>query len=147
MSEVKKVVLIERTAMQMFELVDHVEDYPKFLPWCDGTEVSERTDTLTVATLRINYHGIRSHFTTANRKQAPQLMQLGLRDGPFKHLEGEWRFTPLGEDACKIEFRLVYEFSSRLLEKVLGPVFNHIANTFVEAFVKRAEQVYGSGAR
>lgn len=146
MSEVKKVVLIERTATQMFELVDHVEDYPKFLPWCDGTEVGERTDALTVATLRINYHGIRSHFTTANRKQAPQLMQLALRDGPFKLLEGEWRFTSLGENACKIEFRLVYEFSSRLLEKVLGPVFSHIANTFVEAFVKRAEQVYGSGA-
>ncbi|MFT4171126.1 MAG: type II toxin-antitoxin system RatA family toxin [Rhodocyclaceae bacterium] len=146
MSEVKKVVLIERTPVQMFELVDGCEDYPRFLPWCSGTEVSERTPERTVATLHINYHGIKSQFTTENTKDAPHMMTLRLREGPFRMLEGEWRFIPLGEQACKIEFRLQYEFSNKLLERVVGPVFNMIANTFVDAFVKRAEQVYGAGA-
>ena len=140
MAEVKKIVLVERTPAQMFALVDGVEDYPKFLPWCGGTEVLERTDEMTVATLHINYHGIRSHFTTANTKAAPRQMKIALRDGPFRQLEGEWLFHPLGDVACKIEFRLHYEFSNGLLEKLVGPVFSHIANTFVDAFVKRAQQ-------
>lgn len=140
MAEVKKIVLVERTPAQMFALVDGVEDYPKFLPWCGGTEVLERTADLTVATLHINYHGIRSHFTTANTKVAPRQMKIALRDGPFRHLEGEWLFHPLGDAASKIEFRLHYEFSNGLLEKLVGPVFSHIANTFVDAFVKRAQQ-------
>lgn len=142
MSEVKKVVLVERTPVQMYALVDDVESYPKFLPWCDGSEVVERTETLTVAILRINYHGIRSQFSTNNEKQAPTSMKLRLREGPFRQLEGEWLFKALGDTACKIEFRLSYEFSNKLLEMALGPVFNHIANTFVDAFVKRADQVY-----
>lgn len=142
MAEVKKLVLIEKTPQQMFDLVDDVESYPKFLPWCGGSEVSERTAHITRATLHINYHGIKAHFSTANDKEPPSLMRLHLTEGPFRHLEGEWRFTPLGETACKIEFRLVYEFSNHLFEKVLGAVFNHIATTFVDAFVKRAALVY-----
>ncbi|GAB4058946.1 type II toxin-antitoxin system RatA family toxin [Uliginosibacterium sediminicola] len=141
MSEVRKVVLIEQTPARMFALVDDVEHYPAFLPWCGGTEVVERSDTLTVATLKVNYHGIRTQFTTANEKQAPLSMKLQLRDGPFRHLEGEWLFKALGDTACKIEFRLHYEFASKLLDKALNPVFSHIASTFVESFVKRAEQL------
>lgn len=146
MADVKKLVIVEHTPAQMFALVDGVEDYPAFLPWCDGTTVGERTDALTVATLRVNYHGIKTQFTTENAKQRPSIMLLRLREGPFKHLEGEWRFVPLGTAACKIEFRLHYEFSNRLLEKALGPVFNHIANTFVDAFVKRSAQVYATSS-
>lgn len=142
MAEVKKLVLIEFTPAQMFELVDRCEDYPQFLPWCGGAEVHERTHDRTVATLHINYHGIKAHFSTENAKQAPGEMHIRLREGPFRHLDGGWRFTPLGETACKVEFNLQYQFSSKLLEKALGPVFNHIANTFVDSFVKRAEQVY-----
>ena len=97
----------------------------------------------TSATLRINYHGLKSQFSTENIKQEPLLMEIRLTDGPFTHMDGRWRFTPLGDTACKVEFRLHYEFSSQLLEKVLGPVFNHIAETFVESFVKRARAVYG----
>ena len=143
MAVVEKTVLIERTPAQMFELVDRVEDYPEFLPWCGGTELHERTESRTVATLRINYHGLKSHFSTENEKQAPNWMNIRLLDGPLKQLDGHWKFIPLGEVACKIEFRLQYDFSSKLLEKALGPVFNHIANTFVESFVKRAQQRYG----
>lgn len=143
MAVVEKSVLIERTPIQMFDLVDQVELYPQFLPWCGGTEVLERTDGRTVATLRVDFRGLKTHFTTENDKQKPTLMTLKLKDGPFRLLEGSWRFIPLGDAACKIEFKLNYEFSSRLLDKALAPVFNHIANTFVESFVKRAEQVYG----
>ncbi|HEY3432774.1 MAG TPA: type II toxin-antitoxin system RatA family toxin [Rhodocyclaceae bacterium] len=143
MAVVEKTVLIERTPAQMFHLVDLVEEYPQFLPWCGGTELHERTETRTVATLHINYHGLKSHFSTENEKETPNWMSIKLRDGPLKQLDGMWSFIPLGEVACKIEFRLHYEFSNKLLEKALGPVFNHIANTFVESFVKRANQRYG----
>jgi ribosome-associated toxin RatA of RatAB toxin-antitoxin module len=143
MAVVEKSVLIERTAVQMFELVDRVEDYPKFLPWCGGTELLERSDSMTAARIHINYHGLKAHFATENAKEAPRQMNIRLREGPFRSMDGGWRFTPLGETACKVEFRLQYEFSSRILEKALGPVFHHIANTFVESFVKRAQQIYG----
>ncbi len=143
MAVVEKSVLIERTVSQMFELVDRVEEYPKFLPWCGGTELIERTDAKTAARLHISYHGIKAHFATENDKEPPKWMSIKLREGPFRHMDGLWRFTPLGESACKIEFRLHYEFSNKLLEKALGPVFHHIANTFIDSFVKRAHQIYG----
>ncbi|WP_439536518.1 type II toxin-antitoxin system RatA family toxin [Methyloversatilis sp.] len=143
MAEVRKTVLIERSAEQMFRLVDGVEHYPEFLPWCGGSEVIERTDTLTRARIDINYHGVKAHFATANAKVFPHSMTIRLVEGPFKSLDGTWAFTQLGDVACKIEFNLRYEFSSRLIEKVVGPVFSHIANTFVEAFVKQADRIYG----
>jgi ribosome-associated toxin RatA of RatAB toxin-antitoxin module len=144
MADVHKKVLIEFTPIQMFDLVDRCEDYPQFLPWCGETRLIARNDEITAATLHINYHGIKSHFSTENRKRYPEEMLIRLTDGPFTRLDGGWHFVALGETACRVEFDLHYEFSSRLLEKVLGPVFNHIANTFVEAFVKRAAQVYGA---
>ena len=143
MAVVEKSVLIERTAVQMFDLVDRVEDYPKFLPWCGGTELIERSQEKTVARIHINYHGVKAHFSTENRKVYPQRMDIALLEGPFRQLDGSWRFKLLGDSACKVEFHLHYEFSSKLLEKVLGPVFNHIASTFVESFVKRAQQIHG----
>ncbi len=143
MAVVEKTVLIERTCAQMFDLVDRVEDYAQFLPWCGGADLHERSETRTVATLHINYHGLKSQFSTENDKEAPLRMDIRLRDGPLQHMDGHWKFTPLGETACKIEFRLHYEFSNKLLEKAFGPVFHHIANTFVESFVKRAQQRYG----
>lgn len=143
MAVVQKSVLIERTAAQMFDLVDRVEDYPRFLPWCGGTELLSRTSSMTAARIHINYHGLKADFSTENAKEAPLWMNITLREGPFHHMDGGWKFTPLGDTACKVEFRLHYEFSSKILEKALGPVFHHIANTFVDSFVKRAEQVYG----
>lgn len=144
MALVEKSVLIAHSAAQMFDLVDRVEDYPVFLPWCSRTELKFRDAQKTAATLWINYHSVKSHFTTENSKEYPLLMTIRLVDGPFRRLEGLWKFRPLAENACKIEFQLSYEFSSRMFEKVIGPVFSHIANTFVDAFVKRASQVYGA---
>ncbi len=144
MALVEKTVLIERSATQMFELVDRCEDYPAFLPWCSKTELKFRDEHKTVGTLHISYHAVKSSFTTENTKAAPESMLIRLVDGPFRRLEGSWYFKALAENACKIEFRLHYEFSSKLFEKIIGPVFSHIANTFVDAFVKRANQIYGN---
>ena len=144
MAIVEKTVLIEQSATRMYELVDFCEDYPLFLPWCSKTEVKFRDEQKTVATLHINYHSVKSSFTTQNEKQYPLLMKIQLVDGPFRRLEGSWRFKALAENACKIEFQLHYEFSSKLFEKVIGPVFSHIANTFVDAFVRRAGQIDGA---
>lgn len=143
MSVVEKSVLIERTATQMFDMVDRVEDYPQFLPWCGGAQVLERTETLTVARIDIAYGGIKSYFCTNNTKEHPTQMRIHLREGPFTRMEGHWRFTPLGETACKIEFALSYEFSSQVLAKLMGPVFGQIAENMVESFVTRARSVHG----
>jgi ribosome-associated toxin RatA of RatAB toxin-antitoxin module len=140
---VEKSVLIERSAQQMFDLVEDIESYPEFLPWCSETRVDFRDERRTVATLHISFHAIKSHFTTENAKESPTWMGMKLVDGPFRRLEGGWRFKPLAENACKVEFQLSYDFSSKLFEKIIGPVFSQITNTFVEAFVKRADQVYG----
>jgi ribosome-associated toxin RatA of RatAB toxin-antitoxin module len=143
MAVVEKSVLVEYAAAEMFRLVDAVEDYPLFLPWCGGVEVHEKTEQQTAATLHINYHGIKAKFSTVNEKEFPRLMTIRLRDGPFRELDGNWRFTSLSDTACKVEFRLHYEFSSKLLEKAVGSVFNHIASTFIESFVKRARDLHG----
>ncbi|MDR2187280.1 MAG: type II toxin-antitoxin system RatA family toxin [Azonexus sp.] len=144
MAEVAKTVLIEQSAARMFELVDRCEDYPLFLPWCSRAELRCRDDQKTAATLHVNYHAVKTSFTTENDKEFPVSMKIRLVEGPFRRLEGSWDFRPLAENACKIEFRLRYEFSSKLFEKIIGPVFGHIANTFVDAFVRRAGQVYGA---
>lgn len=142
MARVEKSVLVAHPPERMFELVDRVEDYPIFLPWCGGTELKLRDEGHTVATIHIAYMGIRQSFTTENQKVRPRTMRIKLQEGPFAELEGDWQFLPLGEDACKVEFRLHYVFSSRILESLLTPVFSHITNTFVDAFVRRADEVY-----
>ena len=147
MAQVQKSVLIEHGAANMFALVDRVEDYAQFLPWCSATDLIERSEEVTLATIHIDYHGVKQNFTTRNRKEPHEWMHIGLEQGPFLHLTGHWHFKPLAERACKIEFRLEYEFSSRTLEKLVGPMFHHIANSFVEAFIARADALYGDGER
>lgn len=142
MARVEKSVLVAHPPERMFELVDRVEDYPVFLPWCGGSELKTRDEHRTVATIHIAYLGIRQSFTTENVKIFPREMKIKLQDGPFSELEGDWAFIPLGTDACKIEFRLRYVFSSRVLETILAPVFSHITNTFVDAFVRRADEMF-----
>lgn len=143
MAEVNRSVIVTYSAQRMFALVDAVERYPEFLPWCDGTELIFRDARVTRATIRINYRGIRQSFSTENAKSESQLMQIRLIEGPFRALEGSWRFTDLGGDGCKVELRLRYEFASRMLDKLVGPVFGYIANNLVDAFVKRAHSFHG----
>ncbi len=127
----------------MFDLVAKFEDYPKFLPWCGGAKVLERDHDKVVANIAIHYHGLNQSFTTNNVNTPPSQIKIRLVDGPFKCLDGTWHFKALREDACKVEFDLHYEFSSRVLEQLIGPVFGVIANSMVDSFCKRAETVYG----
>ena len=143
MAVVHKSVLLAYSAEQMFALVENVEDYPKFLPWCGGAEVRRRAGNKVLATLTINYHGVKQTFSTENVNMPSTSIEVMLVEGPFRHLHGAWIFKPLRDDACKVEFDLHYEFSSKVLEQLIGPVFNMIANSFVDSFCKRAETVYG----
>ncbi|WP_018150182.1 type II toxin-antitoxin system RatA family toxin [Leeia oryzae] len=142
MIKVEQSVLVEYTPAQMYALVERIEDYPGFLPWCSNSDVTHRTDIETVGTLHMNYHGVKSHFTTRNQKTENQQIDMLLLDGPFKTLSGSWLFTPLGDSACKVELRLHYQFSSSMLEKLIGPVFNRISHNLVEAFVTQADRIY-----
>jgi ribosome-associated toxin RatA of RatAB toxin-antitoxin module len=149
MAYVDKSVLISHSPEQMFDLVAGVEDYPGFLPWCGGSEVQNR-ETLpdgserVLATIRIRYRGITQSFTTENVQRRGEFIRLNFREGPFKALDGSWIFKPLGGHGCKIEFRLHYEFSNRILDGLVGPVFGQIANSFVDSFTRRADEVYTS---
>ena len=139
---IRKSMLAPYSADQMYELVDRVEDYPAFLPWCGGTQVHERSDAVLDATLHIHFLGIRSHFRTRNLR-GPDRLDMRLVDGPFRRLEGQWLFRPLAEDACKVEFMLEYEFSSRTLETLIGPVFDRITASFTDAFIAEALRRHG----
>ncbi|MEI7443701.1 MAG: type II toxin-antitoxin system RatA family toxin [Burkholderiales bacterium] len=143
MHSVRKSVLVPYGAPLMFGLVERVEDYPRFLPWCGGTEVHERSPERMVATVRIDFRGLRQSFTTENLHEPDRSIRMSLRDGPFSRLDGQWLFTPLREDACKVEFSLDYEFAGALLSRALSPVFDQIAASFVDAFVRRAEAMHG----
>jgi ribosome-associated toxin RatA of RatAB toxin-antitoxin module len=125
----------------MFELVDRVEHYPEFLPWCAGVELLERTDEVTSARIAISWRGLDSHIATRNAKRAPEAMDLAFLEGPFESFSGSWRFVALGEGGCRVEFSLDYRFASRALEAVLGPQFGHVLGTDVDRFVARAEAV------
>jgi ribosome-associated toxin RatA of RatAB toxin-antitoxin module len=123
----------------MYELVGDVESYPHFLPWCGGAAVEVQPDGSLLARVDIAFKGLRQSFTTRNRHEADRRIDMQLHEGPFKNLQGHWQFRPLTDQACKVEFELEYHFSNGLLEKLVGPVFDHIAKTFVDAFVVRAE--------
>jgi len=144
MTLVERSVLAPYSARQMFDLVGDVEAYPEFLPWCESAHVDKREAGRTVATIRANFRGLRQQFTTENSERDGQRIDIKLVSGPFRMLQGHWSFTALGAQGCRIDFRMEYQFASRLLEKAAGPVFHHIASSFVDAFVKRAEQKLGS---
>lgn len=138
MPTVRKSVIVPHSRETMFALVDGCERYPEFLPWCSGAQVLERSMAITRARLEISYHGLKSSFTTLNRKEPPACIDLELVEGPFDTLGGRWRFTPLGEAGCRVELALDYGFSNAALEAVLDPVFGHLMETFVDRFVDRA---------
>jgi len=139
MPSVHKTVLVPYSAQHMYDLVEAVEDYPAFLPWCGGVEVLERTPVRTVVRVDIDFYGVRANFTTDNANEPPKRIIMKLRDGPFSKLDGAWSFLPLAEQGCKIEFSLNYEFATAALENLIGPAFNQIADSFIDAFVRRAQ--------
>lgn len=137
---------MEHSAEEMFSLVEDVESYPAFIPWCVGSTVHEREGDRTVATLEVGYKGLRQSFTTVNRNRRGESIDLALLKGPFRHFAAGWRFKALGAAAARIEFSLEYEFSSATLGKALSPLFDNLANTMVDAFTKRAEALHGKHA-
>ncbi|MBL8386333.1 MAG: type II toxin-antitoxin system RatA family toxin [Burkholderiales bacterium] len=143
MPQIRKSVLVPYSAERMFALVARVPEYPRFMPWCGGARESVEADGRVRATVDIDFRGVRSSFTTMNSHEAPARIAMRLAEGPFADLAGEWRFTPLDESACKVEFRLDYEFASSVLGRVVAPVFDSIANSFIDAFARRAEDLYG----
>jgi ribosome-associated toxin RatA of RatAB toxin-antitoxin module len=149
MKHVKRSVLLWYSPREMYDLVTGIESYPHFLPWCDSAEVLERRDGGVTARLGLSYAGVRHAFTTRNEHKAGEEVLVRLVDGPFSVLDGVWGFRPIGaaghdRPACKVELDLRYAFSSKALELVVSPVFDRVANTLVDCFVERAEQVYGA---
>ncbi|MCC6870187.1 MAG: type II toxin-antitoxin system RatA family toxin [Burkholderiales bacterium] len=147
MQRVKRSVLVPYSATEMFTLVDDVDDYPRFLPWCSGAEILELRPDGKIARLHIDYRGVRTHFTTDNVNAAPRSIRISLKEGPFRSLTGEWTFNALATDACKVELVLAYAFGTSLLETAIGPVFDRIARTFIDAFVQRAEGLHDKPGR
>jgi ribosome-associated toxin RatA of RatAB toxin-antitoxin module len=127
----------------MFQLVADVEGYPKFLPWCHAAQLLSRTDDQICGRIEVSRLGIHQAFSTCNYIEPPQRMDIALKDGPFRKLSGGWRFTALREDACKVELELEFEFSGRMIDRAFGAVFGQIAGSLVDAFCKRADEVYG----
>jgi len=140
MYNIHKSAIVLHPAAKMFKLVDDVENYPNFLPWCGSTRIIHRDSEITRASIEINFKGIRQSFTTENIKKSDQLMYIRLIDGPFKHLSGSWLFNKLDVNSCQIELTLEYQFSNILLETLISPVFNIIANTFIDEFIKEANR-------
>ena len=145
MKTVHKSVLLWYSAEEMFALVTDIAHYPAFLPWCDQASVLADDGSGMTAKVGISFAGIKQAFTTRNQHVADREVAMELVDGPFSQLDGLWTFTPLGEGqrACKVDFTLRYSFANRALAALVGPVFDKIAGSLVEAFVKRASQVYG----
>lgn len=144
MKHVHKSVLLWHSPEQMYALVTAVADYPQFLPWCSQAQVVTQHPDGVTAQLHIAFAGLRQSFTTRNVHVPNQSVSMSLVDGPFSHLNGLWQFTPLQDaNACKVEFSLDYAFSNMAMSLLISPVFERITSTFVEAFVKRADQVYG----
>ncbi|MGH8708595.1 MAG: type II toxin-antitoxin system RatA family toxin [Burkholderiales bacterium] len=147
MKRIARSAIVEHAAAEMYALVDDIEAYPQFLPWCSAARVRERTASRTVATLAVGLKGLRYEFTTENAGRPAQAIDLRLLEGPFRHFAAHWRFSALGERAARIEFAMEYEFTGALVSRALGPLFRTIADTMVDAFTRRADAVYGQAAR
>ena len=146
MKRIARSAIVEHSASELYALVERIEAYPQFLPWCRAARVSERGAGRTVATLSVGLKGVRYEFTTQNANLPQAAIDMKLLEGPFRHFAAHWRFVPLAAHASRIEFSMEYQFSSGIVAKVLAPVFAAIADTMVDAFKRRADAVYGQAA-
>lgn len=143
MTIIKRSALVAYSQRQMFELVKNVQDYPRFLPWCQSSHIISSDEKHVEATLDIAWSGIHKSFTTRDYLYPFERIDITLVQGPFKHLEGRWGFHALGEHGCKVNMELEFELTGNIFDKVFQPIFNHIANSLVDAFCKRAAEIYG----
>jgi ribosome-associated toxin RatA of RatAB toxin-antitoxin module len=147
MKRISRSAIVERSAADLYALVQDIEAYPEFLPWCRAARVRERSPQRTVATLTVGVRGLRQSFTTENIDRAGEAIDMKLLEGPFRRFAAHWRFKPLGRHAARIEFSVSYEFASRLVARALEPLFDQIASTMVDAFTRRAMQQDGQTER
>lgn len=140
---VDRSALVLFSAQRMFDLVNDVPSYPQFLPWCDQATVLSRDQSSMLASLTIAKGGVRHAFTTHNQFSHPEEIRMQLVEGPFNHLQGRWRFLALDVDACKVELSISFELGGRLAGMAMGPLISQAANALVDAFCRRAQQVYG----
>lgn len=138
MKRISRSAIVECSADAFYALVEDIEAYPAFLPWCAAARVRERTRGRTVATLTLRVKGIRQSFTTENTNLPGRSIDMRLLEGPFKRFAAAWHFTALAANACKVEFSLAYQFSNRIVAAALDPVFSRIADSTVDAFTRRA---------
>ena len=143
MTTIHKSALVPYSAEQMYTLVDDIPAYPEFLPWCSGSKEINRREDEVEASLDIAHSGVHKSFTTRNRLEKNRSIEMQLVEGPFKHLNGVWRFEPLGDAGSKVVLDLEFDFSSKLLGMTFGPLFSKIASSLVDAFIQRAQKVYG----
>jgi len=141
MKRVSRSAIVECSAGKFYELVEAIESYPQFLPWCAGAKVLETRPDGKTARIDIDYRGLRVHFTTDNVHRANESIAIALRDGPFRQLQGEWRFAALAPDSCKVSLALAYEIMTPL-DLLVGAVFGRITNTLIDSFVRRADALY-----
>lgn len=144
MNVIKRTATVGYTPQQMFELVNRIEDYPCFLPWCHASQVLQRKDAEVEAVLEIVWSGIHKRFATRNYLRPYQCIEITLLQGPFRHLEGRWIFTAVGEHGCRVDLELEFDLAGRWVDRLFQPVFQHIANSLVDLFVKRAVEIYGN---
>lgn len=144
MYNINRSALVPYSDQKMFDLVNDVKGYKNFLPWCGGSEVLEENDDTKVASVTIAFKGIHKTFTTSNTLSRPAEIRITLVDGPFSRLEGIWTFKALDENACKLSLDLDFDFSNRVVGAVIGPVFRIIADSMIDSFCKRAEEIYGA---
>ena len=147
MRRVVRSAIVECSAQRVYALVEDIESYPEFLPWCVAAHVRERSPGRTVATIEVGMGGIRQSFTTENANAPGRAIDMRLLEGPFRRFAAHWRFAALGTVATRIEFSIAYEFTSQMIANLLDPLFEHIAGTMVDAFTRRAEALYGTTAR
>lgn len=143
MRNVQRSALVPYSAAQMFAIVDDIESYPEFLPWCSSTKVHFREDDAVEATLELQRGELSKQFRTRNTNQPTESIEMALVDGPFRHLQGSWRFTQLSEEGSKVELDLSFEFASSVVDVIFGRFFEEVCNALVDAFRKRADAVYG----
>ncbi|HYW91860.1 MAG TPA: type II toxin-antitoxin system RatA family toxin [Gammaproteobacteria bacterium] len=133
------------SAQQMYDLVSDVEAYPHFLPWCRSARVFGTSGDRATAEIELALGGIHKSFTTRNRAVPGERIDIHLANGPFRRLEGAWRFRDLPEGGCEVSLDMDFEFASRMLSMALSGAFGQVTRTLVDAFRRRAVQMYGSG--
>jgi ribosome-associated toxin RatA of RatAB toxin-antitoxin module len=145
MTTITRSSLVLFSADQMFDLVNDVEAYSTFLPWCRNSQVISKSKDEIVATLDLAKGGVHHVFTTRNKLIHSESINIELVDGPFQHLEGRWQFIMIGDNqGCRVQLDMDFEFSNRIISMALGPIFTQISGSLVEAFCKRAQDIYGN---